>query len=265
MERSDDRSQATEHESGDMTAARQKPALSTPHLVFRSSELKGTLKPWCNKVLKEFQQLPPLRLLCYFDDQNPESLHRQFGEFTSVHTPVIGSGTWPDNVKRLFFASDGTFAYDNLIYVPGTRYSQEKVPFVMTFAHELQHFVQWGFARKVYKANALLFQNLLSFEPTTNAKPWDIPYNREAMIVSKRVAEAVCEADKVREFIDAQILDSERSNNISKNELWRCFRSLPSSRTYDLRHETDVLVQKYRSQLSELGTKIDFASSKWWA
>lgn len=247
-----------------MTTARHKSALSAPHLVFRSSELQGKLKPLCNRVLKEFPQLPALRLLCYFDDENPESLHRQFGEFTSLHTPVIGSGTWPHHVKRFFFSSDGTFAFDNLIYVPGTRYSQEKVPFVMTFAHELQHFVQWGFARKVYKANALLFQNLLSFDPKTNAKPWDIPYNREAMIASKRVAEAVCDASSVREFIDAQILESEKSKNKSKNELWECFRSLPSSSAYDLRRETDVLVQKYRSQLSDLGTKIDFTSSKWW-
>jgi len=215
-------------------------------------------------VLKEFQQLPVLRLLCYFDDENPELLQRQFGQFTGIHTPIIGAGTWPPYISEYFLEPDGDFAFDNLIYVPKTIHIEEKIPFVITFSHELQHFAQWGFARKIYQANVLLFQNLRSFDPMTNVKTWDIPSNREAMIKAKRVAEVVCDAEAVKQYMDAQIVEGQKSGNISKGELWIFFRDLSSSSSYDLRKQTDPFVQKYKQQLLGLDSKIDFSNPKWW-
>jgi len=182
---------------------------------------------------------------------------------TGIHTPIVGSGTWPRYVSRHFYSSDD-FAFDNLIYVPGTKYAGEDISFVIVFAHEVQHFVQWGFARKVSQANTLLLWNLAQFDPNTDMKPWGLPNNREAMIIAKRVAEAVCGTEAVKDFITAQIADGKSSKNISKAQLWEWVRTLTPSTRYDLLKETDRLVQKYKSQLQGLKSDIDFSTSKWW-
>jgi hypothetical protein len=243
-----------------MTALR-----GSPELVFKSPDLQAKLRPFCQEVLTHFGPLPPLRLLCYFDDENPEWLQREFGEFAASHVPVIGGGVWPGYVESLLIDSSGELAFDNLIYVPASRFSQEKVSFVLMFAHELQHFVRWGNSRKVSQANTLLHQHLRSFDPATQIKPWSLPLNRDAMIVAKRVAVAVCGAEPVAQFITAQINEGRASNNLSKTQMWEWAQSIsPSSRDFDLNIETDRLVQKYKDKLAELNSEIDFSVQGWW-
>ncbi len=243
----------------------------TPHLEFKAPSLRGKLRSVISRVLKQFPKLPSLRLLCYFDDAYPEELRHQLALWgvhtppTGIHTPIIGSGTWPNYVSRYFFDySSGDLAFDNLIYVPGTKYAGEDISFVIVFAHELQHFVQWGFARKVSHANTLLLWNLAQFNPNTDLKPWGLPNNQEAMIVAKRAAESICGVEAVKAFIAAQIADGKSSKNISKAQLWEWVRTLTPSTRYDLLKETDRLVQKYKPQLQGLKSDIDFSKAKWW-
>ena len=242
----------------------KKPEQSIVHFEFTAPSLKAKLQPWCNKALKQFPELPPLRLLCFFDHNQPEWLQRQMSGFTGIHTPIIGSGTWPSYVSRLFFNPDGDFAYDDLIYIPKTQYIEQQVPFVIVFAHEMQHFIQRGFTPKISKANALLLWNLIKFDPTTELKPWELPNNREAMIIAIRVAEVVCGKKAVKDFVKAQIEDGRSSQNISKAHLWEWANTLKPSISYDVLKETDQLVQQYRSQLQTLKSDIDFSKTKWW-
>ena len=82
-------------------------------------------------------------------------------------------------------------------------------------------------------ANTLLYQNLLSFDPTLDAKPWDIPAEREAMIVSKSVAESLMGQRAVMQFAEAQIA---ANNDVEK---WKFFMSLTPSDTCNLIEGTD--------------------------
>ncbi len=242
-----------------------------PHLEFMSADLRARLKPLCDKVLREFPKLPPLRLLCFFDNEELEQLQHQ-GYFigisagtTGIHTPVLGGGTWPHHVSKYFFDSHAEqFAFDDLIYIPQSRYAQAKVSFVIIFAHELQHFVQRGLVPRIAEANRLLLWNLAKFDPNTELKPWSLPDNREAMIVAKRVAEAVCGTEAVRDFVAAQIVDGKNNNNVSKAHLWMWVQTLTPSTPYNLLKETDLLVQKYKLQLQQLKSDIDFSTVKWW-
>lgn len=229
-----------------------------------SPDLKAKLQPWCNEVLKEFLRLPPRRLLCYFDSEQPEWLKHQFGEFTGIHTRIIGGGTWPLYVSKHFFNSGGGFAYDDLIYIPESRYVEQYVPFVIVFAHELQHFVQHGFSPKISEANGLLLWNLARFDPDTKLKPWGLPNNLEAMIVAKRVADSVCGKKSVKDFVQVQIQDAKNTHNDSKAQLWQWVSTFKSSDSYDLIKETDRLVQRYKPQLQGLKSNINFSKSKWW-
>jgi hypothetical protein len=258
----------TEHKSNDMVTTLHK---SAPHLEFKIPGIRERLKPVISRIIKQFPKLPSLRLLCYFDDEYPEELRHQLAQWgvhtplTGIHTPIIGSGNWPHYVRRHFFDySSGDFAFDNLIYIPGTKYAEEDISFVIIFAHELQHFVQWGFARKVSQVNTLLLWNLAQFDPKTELKPWGLPNNREAMIVANRVAEALYGREPVEGFVDAQIVDGKKNNNLSKMQLWQWVRTLTPSSRYDVLEETDRLVQKYKQQLMSLESEIDFSKAKWW-
>src|SRR5262249_40987696 len=97
-----------------------------------------------------------------------------------------------------------TIAFDNMIYVRNTTCA-DVTGFTTTFAHELQHFRQHGFAKKVSDANLILYYNICDFDRYTPHSPIDIPCEREANIVSKRVAEIVCGVSAVKTFADEQV------------------------------------------------------------
>jgi hypothetical protein len=234
-------------------------------LVYRSSDLEAKLRPLCEEVLRVFSKLPSPRLLCYFDDEDAEWLHREIGDFVAVHTPIVGSGAWPSYVEQFFLDSRANLAFDNLIYVPRTKYVEDRTSLVITFAHELQHFVRFANSRKVSRVNSLLHQHLGAFDPTTDIRPWGLPLNRDAMIVAKRVAEAVCGPEAVAHYMDSQIAEGRRVGNTSKVQMWQWAKSIsPSSLPYDLCKETDRLVQRYKTQLLGLKSEIDFSVPEWW-
>jgi hypothetical protein len=72
---------------------------------------------------------------------------------------------------------------------------------------------------------------------------WDTPAEREAIIVSKSVAQAILGAEVVKEFVEAQIVDG------SDREEWEFFRAPSSSASCNILSETDSLAKKYRPQL----------------
>lgn len=238
--------------------------LMPPTLKFRSNDLKASLESECGKVLAQFQSLPPLRLLCYFDNENPEWLQTERGKFSGIHASIIGGGAWPKYVEEYFYDSMQHFAFDNLIYIPGQKNTKQGISFVMVFAHALQHFVQWGKSRKVAAANNLLFNNIAHWDPHTRLRSWDIPHHREAMMVSKQVAENLYGVEAVDAFINAKIVEGQDENNVSKQELWKVYRSLSPSTPYNVLEETDRLVQEYKTKLLELKSEVDFSIPQWY-
>jgi len=226
-------------------------------LKFKTYDLRATLESLCLRVLEHFQ-LPDLRLLCFFDDVDPACFVQRFGSgYRGFHMPIRGSGYFPPYISQLFFDSHG-FAFDNVIYLRGIACAVQTGA-VITFAHELQHFVQYGNADKVFAANALLCCHLRNFDQANKFEAWDIPYEQDAMIVSKRVAEAVIGPEAVRQHVDLQI------SAATAVLYWRYFQRLSSSTPFDLLAETIPLVDKYRPQLLQLRqTKVDFTESEWW-
>jgi hypothetical protein len=237
--------------------------------IFKSgnSELPSAMDPrkddLCRQTLLKFS-LPNLRLVCFFDDNDPPWLHDVHGDFSALHTPIIGGGIWPNYVEHYFYDSSGEFAFDNLIYVPESDYSRQEVSLVLIFAHELQHFVQWGKYPAISEANSLLLRNLTSFDPETTLKLWDIPYNREAMIISKRVAEKVFGKEAVTEFMGQQVMGAVKSKNWQKKQSWEFYRDLAPETDYNLIDETDKFVRHYRTQLLTLKSSVDFSRHDWW-
>ncbi len=151
-----------------------------------------------------------------------------------------------------------TIIFDNLVYVRSTT-CLDVVGAVITYAHELQHFMQHGFAPKLAFVNFKLYENLKLFEPS--AMTTDIPHEREANIVSKRVAEAVCGREAVKAFAEEQVLFMERAGEEEQKARYMFFRDVPSSSDYDLLQETLRLVEKYRERI-DFG--VDTRQPEWW-
>jgi len=93
-----------------------------------------------------------------------------------------------------------TRVYDHGIYVRRGTCSDETA-LAMTFGHELQHFVQYGFKREFW-AGGKLSRELSRQFPRIQEKErlnWpDIPHEREARIVAKRIGVDLCGRDASR-------------------------------------------------------------------
>jgi hypothetical protein len=171
---------------------------------------------------------------------------------------VEGSGRFPPYIERLFFDSSGGLAFDNVIYLRGSTCTTGTGA-VITFAHELQHFMQCENAHKVYVANTLLYKHLPSFEPGHATNPWDIPHEQDAMMVSKRVAEAVVGPDAVSSHAVSRIA--------AEDDVlyWKYFQGLSRPASFDLLEQTIPWVDKYRAQLLRLQqSEVDFSKPEWW-
>ena len=115
----------------------------------------------------------------------------------------------------------------------------------MTFAHELQHFVQYAYRKPIWAANTLLI-NLNS--PDFRVW-WDFPIEIEARFKAKRVAESLFGKDSVRDFVIQRI--GERVTETDAAD-WKYIREIDTSRAYDVLKETSSLVKKHRVQLNAL-------------
>jgi hypothetical protein len=117
----------------------------------------------------------------------------------------------------------------------------------MILAHEFQHFVQYGESEMAWKVHDILFRNVGKFDLT--AMVWDIPDERDAMLVSKRVTEDEFGTQAVQELMEREIADANSNGNFSKREVWTFLSSLSSAVGYNWREETGRVVEKYRPHL----------------
>jgi hypothetical protein len=230
------------------------------HWNFNGSiENESTLRPLCEQVDRHFP-LAADRHYCYFalpnDPVDDEYLAGKIGEYFRG-LQVSASGT--DEVCRYLrdrcFPLGTKHQYDNLIYI---RHStcHDQTGCVITYAHELQHSAQESRFPKLMAANRVLRGNLLNFEP--EATEIDLPYEVDANIVSKRIAEEICGVEAVRKFAEEQVRDMAIAGATAQEARWRFFLNLPS---YDWVRKTLELVKKYTG-LMHFG--MDVHTEGWW-
>jgi hypothetical protein len=237
---------------------------------FNGSETNETrLKPLCQQVEAHFS-LPTKRLCRYFATSPDDYLRQMNGEYyRGFHAPRSSRHVLPIYLLHCFFRPfdevtsdmpfEETVAFDNLIYVRDSTCRDGDVGFVTTYAHELQHFVQHGYTPKLSAVNSVLYQNLKRFEASAIAI--DVPHEREANIVSKRVAEIVCGVAAVKTYAEEQVLFMERAGDVEQKARWIFFRDIPSSTACNLPQETLPFVKKYREVL-DFG--VDTEQPEWW-
>jgi hypothetical protein len=193
-----------------------------------------------DRVIEYFgDRLPHASLLCFFDDEDWPALKVEQGAANRGGYLDIGRTTpaeWFDAPQYLSecVLEKGQPRFDHLIYLHGTTCSCE-MGLTWTFAHELQHFVQQIASPKQCAAGRLIRRLPPDVIDHLGLGWCDIPHEREARIVSKRVCEALFGVESVRQFIEAQINQSAGEEHIAD---WVCIRGLDASRPYDLVAET---------------------------
>jgi len=120
--------------------------------------------------------------------------------------------------------------------------------------------VQYGFFRKLWRTNSLIY-GILRDGPTTTIRSWDLPLEIDSTAVSKRVAELVLTKEVVEAHTEAQIAVG------NDPEKWRFFRTLSTLRQTEhfLLAETKPWADKFMPELRAIKQRdVDFLQGEWW-
>ena len=208
-------------------------------------------------VVQQFgANLPDSGLLVFFDDQDAPHIRLELGSINRglfAVKPEEFIELWPYYVKERIFIADpisGSLqqVFDNVIYLYGSTCADE-VGLVMTFSHELQHFVQYGVNRKLWAENFLTTKLTPEIYRLEQLNWPDIPSEREARIVAKRVAIAVCGVDGVDAHIARKIKESSNAQDL---EDWQFSRSVDAFAPYDLAEGTRLFFHRLKPYRTEL-------------
>jgi len=237
-------------------------------LIFRDGSRQPELVPLCRKFLERFQP-PRSSLICIFDDQERPELSR-FGESLRglsypTRFPLAASGLSMPFVSAYLHDSQGR-KFDFLIYLThqGCRSPNATV---ITFAHELRHFMQYGFNNKAFLANKCL--DRIRIVKDSKSFPWSLPAEYEAVLTSKKVSEMVLGKDAVLGYAQDCRAGAQQKEDSNESEKWRFFLGLDPEESFDLLEITKLWVNKFRQELIENfptnnSDEPDFTKDNWW-
>lgn len=204
-----------------------------------------------HRVLSHFGLcLPQSKVLCFLDDEDPFSLKQAFGAANRGVSGTVKDGddfsVWPDYVQKHMHVS-GVPLVDQLIYLYGSTCSDE-VALTMTLAHELQHTIQHDKVRKVWAVNSLI-RRLPTAVDDSKLEWADIPIERDARIVAKRVALDLHGEQLVRGYIDKRSAEAVEPHDVAD---WRFVRELTPSSSVDLVGDTHRLFHRLKDYKPEI-------------
>jgi hypothetical protein len=196
------------------------------------------------------------RVLCYLDDRDIASLKERWGGGSNrgVHWPIRGQGLhdWPRDMWYTVAPTEPTsgeiiWTYDSVVYLHGSTCNME-VQLAMTLAHELQHFLQFANQKQIWAINVLLAN--LPYLPTPDlSHRYDLPTERDARIISKRVAVSIFGKSRVDEHIGTM---ARANSSLEDAADWEFIRALDSNEAYDPKIGTAPFVRRHRRTLEEL-------------
>jgi hypothetical protein len=231
--------------------------------------VKASREAAAERVRQAFSsELPDLKLLAYFDDRDVPDIKQKLGLTNrGIYFRIKDERPFrlPNHMGDLIFVRDpismeSRDAFDHVIYLHGGTCADE-IALTMTFAHELQHFVQYGFKRKLWAVNSLI--------PRLPKEVWlkerlywhKFPHEQEARIKAKQVGVKLCGEDAVNRYIDHRIDETMKLYNdhrideaeaAMEEEDWRFSQKWDLSIRYDLPGETRQIFQRLRPYRREI-------------
>lgn len=134
------------------------------------------------------------------------------GAFHPVNESVYRITGWPERLRDELVtvdleASRLVYKWDAAVYLHDST-CQHSDMLTMTLAHELQHAVQYRCDRKVWAYNIIVTRLKRETIAAWKLTVHDIPVEREARIVAKRVSEAILGREATAAYIDSRISSS---------------------------------------------------------
>ena len=223
----------------------------------RDESVMEARKKWTNRVLQYFtDKLPELRLLIFLDDTDAPTLRRGI-ETRGLLSPndkyYFRRVAWPRNVADVLrtinlTAVESTYHYDCVVYLHDSTCKAED-SLTMTVAHELQHFVQYGFSRTIWAWNKVV-TNLHVRTIDTLGLAWcDIPIEHEARIVAKQASETILGCERTVQYIEYR--KSQRLTNKDAAD-WEFIQGIDTAQAYDCAAQTQGLFRRLTPVRNEL-------------
>jgi hypothetical protein len=229
------------------------------------SRVKKQREEITQRVLDQFgDSLPDCRLLCFFDDEDCQDLklatglgaaNRAFHTLISDSTAFRG---WPRYLTDCIFVLERVpigrrLLFDQVIYLYGSTCANS-VGMAMSFAHELQHVVQRATVPELLTANGL-FRHLPKTVLQDVGLQWsDIPTEREARAVAKRIAVTLHGDEAVKQFLVQRALTAADPIDLADVHF---IRGLDTSTQYVLKDETLALFGRFKNHRPEFESVIE--------
>ena len=216
--------------------------------------VKSRREAVADRVVSTFgQQLPDLKVLCFFDDVDDEAL--KSGSATRGLYAPANYDIWrsaPDYLQGEIKHVSGTeleeVVFDHVIYVHGST-CEDEVGQTMTFAHELQHFIQHSNQLMLWAAGSLVTHLHKNTIADLGLQWRDVPHECEARIVAKRISEAILGKERVQEYIRRRIaMPANESDRID----WEFIETIDPAAPYNLEEETYQLFRRIKRKKAEL-------------
>lgn len=215
------------------------------------------------RVLDLFEDsLSDCRLLCFFDDEDCQEFKLVMGEGNrGFHRPISDRSAfpgWPEYITGSIFVDDPTSfwykrMFDHVIYLHGSTCA-DRVGMTMTFAHELQHVIQRIQVSELLNANGL-FRHLPKTVLQSVGLQWsDIPTEREARAVAKRIAVALHGDEAVKQFLVQRALTT--TDPIELADVY-FIQALDTSIPYVLKDETLAVFARFKNYRAAFETVIE--------
>jgi hypothetical protein len=234
----------------------------TVEVMSCDAAVKAKRKTAAERVLRKFDgKLPDLKLLAFFDDIDDPHVRRDWGPANrGVSGPITAKSPtlrWlldPLGMPRRVRDDYGT-------YLHGSTCADE-IALTMTFAHELQHFVQYGFKRQLRAGGGLILSLPKDVRERERLGWLDIPHEREARIEAKKVGVELFGEDAVKGYIDRLIKEAQQrrtNQTISQSETNAEIEDLRFSQkfddlsvSYDLATEMTAIFRRLKPYEKEL-------------
>jgi len=216
------------------------------------------------RVLAHFEgRLSDLRLLCFFDDEDCQEFKFIMGKDNrGFYRPLSDSTTysgWPEEMIDRIFVEDAESVLrkrviDHVVYLHGDT-CKDLIGLTMTFAHELQHVAQRRRLGEIFFANGIVKMLPLHVIDGLALKWKDIPIEREARAVAKKMAIDLFGPEAVSLFMQQRIAASSNQSDI---EDCLFIQTLDTSLPYDVEGETVKLFRRlgpYRQDVEKTMAK----------
>lgn len=211
-------------------------------VIVRSKDASETerRKEAARQCLVTFGVLPAGRLLCYFDNVDWWAFKDErigFGKANRGLSGLVTKSTnfqdWPIYVvMSIYPLCSEEPAFDFVTYLHDSS-CNDPVGMAMTFTHELQHFVQYSTMPAVWKANERFKKRRM--ESDTGFDSHELPIEKEARIVAKRIAVRIHGLDAVNRYITKSI---ENAVDDLDRRNWSFIQNLDVSKPYDVELDT---------------------------